>query len=303
MHAETLLAEARALTDVRFAALAESLRRNPGGRLGDALDYALGTSGKRVRPALVFACYDAARGKGGPSSPALRPTGIAAAVEIVHTYSLVHDDLPCMDDDAQRRGRPTVHIRYDVATATRAGFLLVPVAIEELVRGAAELGVTIDTLGRMADVLLEASGIRGMVAGQWLDLAAEGRDLSLAELVEVHRHKTGALIEAACVLGGLAGGAGEELLGALRRYGREVGLAFQIADDLLDATATSEELGKTAGRDAKLAKATYVSVLGVDGARREAQRHAELARTALRELEGPHETLEGLADFIVRRRS
>lgn len=295
--ADALLTEARALTDARLHARAERLALEPGGADGQALAYALGTSGKRVRPALVLASYRTA----GGGAPGI--AGIAAAVEIVHTYSLVHDDLPCMDDDAQRRGRPTTHVRFDVPTATRAGFLLVPVAVEELALAAAELGLPAPMLGRMADLLLEASGIRGMVGGQWLDLEAEGRDLDLEELVGIHRRKTGALIEAACALGGLAAGAGGALLDALTGYGREIGLAFQIADDLLDATATTEQLGKTAGRDATLAKATYVSVLGVEGARREATRHAEAACASLRDSGVRSGALETLAGYIVKRRS
>jgi geranylgeranyl pyrophosphate synthase len=308
--AAVLLAEARALTDARLARLATRLRDDPGGRDGDALAYALQSSGKGVRAALVFACYDAARGAAGasappppPPPPPPRPAAVAAAVEIVHTYSLVHDDLPCMDDDAQRRGRPTLHVRFDVATATRVGLLLVPVAVEELCAAAAELGLSVETLGRMAALLLAASGIQGMVGGQWLDLEAEGRTPGLADLIEIHRCKTGALIEAACVLGGIAGAAPPPVLAALRDYGREIGLAFQIADDLLDATATSEQLGKTAGRDSTLAKATYVSVLGVAAARQEALRYADRARRALRSAALFAETLDGLADYIVQRRS
>lgn len=296
--AEDLLAEARALTDARLAVCAERLRREAGGRDGEALAYALGTGGKRVRPALVVASYRAAGGRAGGIA------GIAAAVEIVHTYSLVHDDLPCMDDDAQRRGRPTTHVRFDVATATRAGLLLVPVAVEELLRGADELGLPAAKAGSLAVVLLEASGMRGMVAGQWLDLEAEGHPaVDLDALVAIHRRKTGALIEAACVLGGLAAGAPEPTLAALAGYGREVGLAFQIADDVLDATGTSAELGKTAGRDVTLAKATYVSLLGVERAREEAARHAERAVAALRAGRLDGGPLETLAGYIVRRRS
>ena len=295
--AEDLLTEARRLTDARLASRAARLRRSPGGRDGAALAYALGTAGKRVRPALVLASYRAAGGSDAGIA------GIATAVEIVHTYSLVHDDLPCMDDDDQRRGRPTTHVQFDVPTATRAGFALVPVAVEELADGAEELGLDPDRLGRMGRILLEASGIRGMVGGQWLDLEAEGRDLGLAELVEIHRRKTGALIEAACALGALAAGDDASMLATLTAYGREIGLAFQIADDLLDATATTEELGKTAGRDATLAKATYVSVLGQDGARREALRHAQAARAALDAGGVRSETLLTLAGYIVKRRS
>ena len=295
--ADLLLTEARTLTDARLAARAERLRRSPGGRDGEALAYALGTAGKRVRPALVLASYRTA----GGSSAGI--AGIAAAVEIVHTYSLVHDDLPCMDDDDQRRGRPTTHVRFDVPTATRAGFTLVPVAVEELADGARELGLGEQRLGRMADRLLEASGIRGMVGGQWLDLLAEGRRSDRPALLEIHRRKTGALIEAACALGGLAAGAREPVLETLSAYGREIGLAFQIADDLLDATATTEELGKTAGRDATLAKSTYVTVLGKDGAREEARRHVEAAHAELDRGGVPSETLRTLADYIVSRRS
>jgi len=297
-QAAGLLAEARELTDARLARCAERLRRDPGGRDGAALAYALGSLGKRVRPALVLASYRAAAGQRDGIA------GIAAAVEIVHTYSLVHDDLPCMDDDARRRGRPTTHIEFDVATATRAGFLLVPAAVEELVLGAVELGLTPERTGHLAAILLEASGIRGMVAGQWLDLEAEGRSPDgIAALAGIHGRKTGALIEAACLLGGHAAGAGEATIAALGAYGREIGLAFQIADDLLDATATTAELGKTAGRDATLAKATYVSLLGIQGARAEADRHADRALEALRVGGLGAEPLTSLAGYIVRRRS
>jgi geranylgeranyl pyrophosphate synthase len=295
--AERLLAEARGLTDRRLAARAAALRQDPGGTDGEALAYALDATGKGVRGALVLASYRAAGGTHGGIA------GVAAAVEIVHTYSLVHDDLPCMDDDAQRRGRPTLHVRFDVPTATRAGFLLVPVAVEELCAGVAALGLPDRMLGKMAELLLEASGIRGMVAGQWLDLAAEGRQASPAELVEIHRRKTGALIATACRLGGLAAGAPPPLLDALGRYGDAIGLAFQIADDLLDATATTEVLGKTAGRDATLSKATYVSALGLAGARTEALRHADLAHAALRAAGMSPGDLDRLADYIIQRRS
>ena len=297
LSAESLLAEARKLTDARLARRAALLRQKPGGRDGEALAYALEAPGKRVRPALLLAAYRAAGG--GHRGIA----GVAAAVEIVHTYSLVHDDLPCMDDDAQRRGRPTLHVRFDVTTATRAGFLLVPVAVQELVNGLGELGVPGDRMGLLAERLLEASGIGGMVAGQWMDLAAEGVSLDQADLAGIHRRKTGALIEAACTLGALAAGAPVALVETLAEYGREVGIAFQIADDLLDATATTEELGKTAGRDATLAKATYVSLLGLNGAREQALRHGGRARAALIQGGVRSPALESLADYIVERRS
>ncbi len=301
-EALAVLAEARSATEARLAYRADRVREVPGGRDGAALAYALETPGKRVRPALVLASYRAAGGgEGEGANPGI--AAVAAAVEIVHTYSLVHDDLPCMDDDAQRRGRPTVHVRFDVPTATRAGFLLVPVAIQELVSGLGELRVPVAARSRLAERLLEASGVLGMVGGQWLDLAAEGAELALDDLAGIHRRKTGALIEAACALGGLAAGAGEPVVETLAQFGRDVGIAFQIADDVLDATGTSEELGKTAGRDATLAKATYVSLLGIDRARQEARRYGANARETLRAGGLRSATLEALADYIVERRS
>jgi geranylgeranyl pyrophosphate synthase len=229
--------------------------------------------------------------------------GVAAAVETVHAYSLVHDDLPCMDDDDLRRGRPTTHRVFDVPTATRVGFMLVPVAARLLTVAARELGLSAATLGTMAADLFQAGGIEGMVGGQWLDLEAEGRKLALPELIEIHRGKTGALIRAACSLGGLAAGAAPLALSALTSYGEDVGLAFQIADDVLDATGTSEELGKPAGRDAELSKSTYVALLGVDGARAEAHRLAAAGVAHLERAGVAMDALGALAGYIASRTS
>src|SRR5689334_1236228 len=295
--AADLLAEAREVTDELLASWAERLQAEVGGRDGEALAYALQTPGKRVRAALVLAAFRAVGGR----APGI--AGVAAAVETVHAYSLVHDDLPCMDDDDLRRGRPTTHRQFDVATATRVGFLLVPVAARILSAAAAELGLPPETLGRMAAELFQAGGIEGMVGGQWLDLEAEGRSLTLAQLMTVHRGKTGALIRASCTLGGIAGEARPERVAALTAFGEDIGLAFQIADDVLDCTGTSEELGKTAGRDAALAKSTYVQLLGIEGARREAE---ALARRAIEHLERggmPSGALGTLAGYIVSRTS
>jgi len=292
-----LLTEARDLTDHILDQWAQRLRGEVAGRDGEALAYALATPGKRVRAALLLASYRAV----GGMSPAV--AGVAAAVETVHTYSLVHDDLPCMDDDDLRRGRPTTHRRFDVPTATRAGYLLVPVAARVLAAAADALELPPAALGRMAVELFRAGGIEGMVGGQLLDLEAEGRTLALEDLIAVHRGKTGALIRAACTLGAIAAEAGPAEVAALTAYGEEVGLAFQIADDVLDATGTSEELGKTAGRDAQLAKSTYVSVMGVEAARAEAER---LARRAVSHLESAglsSGALGALAGYIVTRNS
>jgi len=285
------------LTDRILDRWARRLGDEVPGRDGEALAYALATPGKRVRAALLLASY---RAVGGESEAVAE---VAAAVETVHTYSLVHDDLPCMDDDALRRGRPTTHVAFDVPTATRAGYLLVPVAARVLAAAADALALPPAALGRMAGELFRSGGIQGMVGGQWLDLEAEGRTLALADLIAVHRGKTGALIRAACTLGAIAAEAGPTEVAALTEYGEDIGLAFQIADDVLDATGTSEELGKTAGRDAQLAKSTYVSVMGVDAARAEAER---LARQAVGHLEAagvPSGALGALAGYIASRNS
>jgi geranylgeranyl pyrophosphate synthase len=294
--ADELLAEARELTDQRLECWASRLEAHHG-QDGRALAYALRSPGKRVRPALVLSSYRAAGGS------AAGIAGVAAAVETVHTYSLVHDDLPCMDDDDLRRGRRTTHREFGVGVATRAGYLLVAVAAQALAEAARELALSPATLGVTARELFDAGGIEGMVGGQWLDLEAEGRRLSLAELTRVHRGKTGALIRASCIIGGVAAGARPDAVAALRVFGGEIGLAFQIADDVLDATATSDQLGKTAGRDRELAKSTYVSLLGVEDARADARRHAGLAIGALTAAGLPSGSLAALAGYIVERSS
>jgi geranylgeranyl pyrophosphate synthase len=292
-----LLSEAREQVDQVLDRWAGRLEKELGGKQGEALAYALRTPGKRVRAALVISCYRAVGGR------ATGIGGVAAAVETVHTYSLVHDDLPCMDNDDLRRGRPTTHRRFDVPTATRAGYLLVPVAARVLASAASELELGPATLGRMARELFQAGGVEGMVGGQWLDLEAENQTLSLAELMGVHRGKTGALIGAACTLGGVAAEAGDREILELSAYGEDIGLAFQIADDILDCTGTSEELGKTAGRDVQLAKSTYVRLLGIERARAEAER---LARSAVGHLERAgirSDALGALAWYIASRNS
>lgn len=295
--ATDLLIEARESLDLLLGDWAGRLQREIGGRQGQALAYALRTPGKRVRAALLLAAY---RSLGG-DSPGI--AGVAAAVETVHAYSLVHDDLPCMDDDDLRRGRPTTHRAFDVPTATRVGFLLVPVAARLLAVATRDLGLPSSVLGRMARELFQAGGIEGMVGGQWRDLEAERQALQLPDLIGVHRGKTGALIRAACSLGGLAAQATEVQLQALTAYGEDIGLAFQIADDVLDATGTSEELGKPAGRDVQLEKSTYVVLLGIEGARAEAHRLARSAVAHLDQAGVPSGTLGALARYIVTRNS
>ncbi len=295
MNAESILTEARTAVDARLEALARRVEGEVAGRSGEALAYALRSPGKRVRAALLIASF---RSVGGTADGIV---DIATAVEVVHAYSLVHDDLPCMDDDDLRRGRPTTHVAFDVATATRVGWAMVPLAGRVLVEGATALGLRSGVLKEMARELFQASGPEGMVGGQWLDLEAERRELDLAGLVQVHRGKTGALIRASCGLGGIAAQAPVTQVEALRHYGADIGLAFQVADDVLDVTGTSEDLGKTAGKDVATAKSTYVRLLGVEGARTEAQR---LARTAVEHLRAAGVdvgALGELARYIVER--
>ena len=262
-----------------------------------AVRYSLLSTGKRLRPTLVVACHEAV----GGGSPAVAE--LAAAVEVVHAYSLVHDDLPCMDNDDLRRGRPTTHRAFDVRTATEAGYHMVALAARVLAAGMDALELDVERRRTIALELFRAAGAGGMIGGQALDLEAEGRRLHAAELREIHRRKTGALIAASCVIGGLAAGAAPAAREALRGYGADMGLAFQVYDDVLDATATSDQLGKTAGKDAALAKSTFVTLLGVGAARAEAERLAARAVDRLRHGGLASPTLVALAHYIVTRPS
>jgi geranylgeranyl pyrophosphate synthase len=280
-----------------------------------AIRYSLLSAGKRLRPTLVFAAADAVGGlgegtplePGGPGAPGEpRAPGdglaaLAAAVEVVHAYSLVHDDLPSMDNDDLRRGRPTTHRAFDVATATVAGYQMVALGARVLDAGCVALGLEPPRRQAIALELFRAAGAGGMIGGQALDLEAEGRRLPVGELADVHGRKTGALIAAACVIGGIAAGAPAAACAALRGYGADVGLAFQIYDDVLDATATSAQLGKTAGKDAAVAKSTFVTLLGVAAARAEAERLAARAVDHLRQAGLVSATLVALAHYIVTR--
>ena len=266
------------------------------GAVGAAIRYSLLGEGKRLRPILVLSSYEAAGGKSDASA-------LAAAVEVVHAYSLVHDDLPCMDDDDMRRGRPTVHKVYGVAAATAAGLAMVPLAVRCALDGAAALDLPQSLGARIVGELMRASGAGGMIGGQLLDLEGEGRALTLEELERVHRSKTGALITAAVRIGALAAGAGGTAIAALERYGESIGLAFQIADDVLDVTATTDVLGKTAGRDLVLQKSTYPALLGIEGATRRAAALVDEACAALDEASIRTPMLEHLARYVVTRRN
>ena len=264
--------------------------------VSDAIRYSLLGEGKRLRPLLAMASYRAAGGTGDL-------TELAASLEVVHSYSLVHDDLPCMDDDDLRRGRPTTHKRFGVPVATVAGIAMVPLAAR-CVWGAGErLQLPRHVVQDILRVLMQAAGAGGMIGGQLLDLEAERKSLSLMELERVHNAKTGALIGAAARIGGLAAGASDSQLAALDRYGAAIGLAFQIADDLLDVTATSDQIGKTAGRDVVLEKSTYPALLGIEGAGERARKLVGEGCEALRGAQLLTPELEWLAAYSVARRS
>jgi geranylgeranyl diphosphate synthase type II len=265
-------------------------------RTAEAIRYALLGEGKRLRAILLLEAYRACGGTGDAHD-------LAAAVEVVHAYSLVHDDLPCMDDDDVRRGRPTVHRVFGVSAATAAGLAMVPLAARSAWHAAKALGLPDDEAGAVVSDLMAASGGGGMIGGQLLDLEAEGSQLSLESLERVHRLKTGALITASVTLGARAARSSQAKREAFAKYGAAIGLAFQIADDVLDVTATTDQLGKTAGRDLELQKSTYPALLGVEGATARAVALVNEACAAL-ESEGVLTApLKALACFIVERRS
>lgn len=270
------------------------LRSEVPGRVTEAMVYSLTVPGKRLRPAFVMAAYSALGGVGEAAE-------LAAAVEIVHTYSLVHDDLPCMDDDDLRRGRPTTHRRFDVPTATEAGFRLVPLSARVLAAGSRRLSLDRERSRRVAEELYRAAGAGGMIGGQVLDLEAEGTEISEDFLVRIHARKTGALITASAVIGAVAAGGDDQQVEAVRAFGHDVGLAFQIVDDVLDATRTSDELGKTAGKDAAQHKASFAGVVGADQALADARARAQRAVAQLREYRIDSTLLAGLAELVVER--
>ncbi|MFP5504631.1 MAG: (2E,6E)-farnesyl diphosphate synthase, partial [Gammaproteobacteria bacterium] len=260
-----------------------------------AMRYAALGGGKRVRPLLVYATGAAV------AAPEARLDIPACALEFIHAYSLVHDDLPAMDDDDLRRGRPTCHKAFDEATAILAGDALQTLAFYALAH-APELDVGAATRLRMLETLALAAGSRGMVGGQAIDLAAVGQTLDIAQLEDMHIHKTGALIRASVLLGALCADTLDEArLEQLDHYAKCIGLAFQIQDDILDVVGDTATLGKTAGADLARDKPTYPALLGLDGAR---QRAAELLADAHAALAGfgpEADALRGLADYIVQR--
>ena len=261
--------------------------------LGEAMRYGVLDGGKRLRPLLVLAACEAVN---GAADAAMRA---AVAVELIHAYSLIHDDMPCMDNDVLRRGKPTVHVQFGEASAMLAGDAMQALAFEVLTP---DEGVAPATQARLVALLARSTGHAGMAGGQAIDLAATGQALDEAALRDMHRRKTGALLQASVLMGAATGACTPAAWQALADYGAAIGLAFQVVDDILDVTQASDKLGKTAGKDADANKPTYVSVLGLDEARRQARM---LHRTALDALArsglADAGRLQQLADMVVDR--
>jgi farnesyl diphosphate synthase len=263
--------------------------------LGEAMRYGVLDGGKRLRPLLVLA---AAQAVGGQREAALRS---AVSVELIHAYSLVHDDMPCMDNDVLRRGKPTVHVRYGEAQAMLAGDAMQALAFEVLTPAE---GVDAALQARLCGLLARSAGHAGMAGGQAIDLTSTGLALDEQALRNMHRRKTGALLQASVLMGVACGHSDARTWDALADYGAAIGLAFQVVDDILDVTQESHTLGKTAGKDLSANKPTYVSVLGLNEARRTAQvLHAKAQAALARSRLGDTATLSLLADTVVERES
>jgi farnesyl diphosphate synthase len=265
----------------------------PQARLHEAMRYAMLGGGKRIRPLLVVAAADLFE------VPRARSLRVGAAVELIHGYSLVHDDLPAMDDALTRRGRPSCHRQYDDATAVLVGDALQSLAFELLADPATDPDPDVRCM--LVRGLAEAAGAAGMCGGQMIDLLAEGRGLELLQILELQRLKTGALIGFACEAGAILGGAEATARQALLGYAADLGLAFQIQDDLLDVTGDAELTGKDLGRDAVAGKATVVSLLGVDGSRRRLETLRQSAIAHLDRLGAGTDVLRGIFEFVISR--
>jgi farnesyl diphosphate synthase len=267
--------------------------------LGEAMRYGVLDGGKRLRPLLVMAACEAAS---GDRAAALRA---GVAVELIHAYSLIHDDMPCMDNDVLRRGKPTVHVQFGEAKAMLAGDAMQALAFEVLTPAAADAdGMPPLLQARLCGLLARAAGHEGMAGGQAIDLASIGLPLTESQLRDMHRRKTGALLQASVLMGAACGELPPRAWEALSLYGAAIGLAFQVVDDILDVTQASETLGKTAGKDVDLNKPTYVSVLGLEGAVAQAQTLRERAQQALAGSGLRHTArLSLLADLVVDRQN
>ena len=304
---QTIISQYSAQVDTQLEAMLPPAT-GPAEPLFAAMRYSVFNGGKRLRPALCFAAAEAV------ASSDLNTAKVAAALEMIHAYSLIHDDLPAMDDDDLRRGKPTCHIQFDEATAILAGDGLQSLAFQQLcelskpsehskpseLSELSELSPTI--VVELVSILSRLGGCSGMVAGQAIDLAATGTVLELDALKIMHAHKTGALIEASVLMGALATGqASKEQLAALKEFAQAIGLAFQIQDDILDVESSTEQLGKQQGSDATNLKSTYTSILGLEQARSEAAKLFDQSMEILEGFGAKADPLRAIAAFIVKR--
>ncbi|HYO09111.1 MAG TPA: farnesyl diphosphate synthase, partial [Tepidisphaeraceae bacterium] len=292
--ATELLGRHGAAVDAHLAGMVARLATEQGAppRLVESIHYSLTAGGKRLRPALVLECCHACGGD--PSSAAA--LSAAAAIELIHTLCLVHDDLPDMDDDDLRRGQPTNHKVFGEAMAILAGDAMVTLAFETLATGAPP-----ELSAALVRELARAAGPAGMIGGQVLDMAGENQSLALPQLQQIHRMKTGALLVASCRMGALAAAADATRVEAITDYGRHLGLAFQIVDDILDVTATPQQLGKMTNKDAGSGKNTYPRLIGLDPSRAAAREHVEAAVAALEPFGPPAAGLRAVARFVTAR--
>lgn len=289
---ESLFAANRSVIELELNSLLPLTQTSPE-KVHQAIRWSVFAGGKRFRPALLVATGEVF----GASVKSMLKT--ACALEMIHTYSLIHDDLPSMDDDDLRRGRPTCHVRFDEATAILAGDALQTLAFRTVSH---DEDLSAEVRVRLIKELSNASGTPdGMVAGQALDIEGESRTVSGKELEEIHRLKTGALITASARCGAIIAGASEQELESISNYSAQLGLLFQITDDLLDVTATAEDLGKTPGKDARSAKATYPGLYGLEAAQEKAEQAYRTACEALEKIDRPTATLRALAEYILRR--
>lgn len=275
----------------RFLPASDCIQKN----VCDAMRYSVMAGGKRIRPALLLGFYSLFREDPGPALP------FACAVEMVHTYSLIHDDLPCMDNDDLRRGRPSCHVRFGEATALLAGDALLSLAFETALCNNDKGQILPENALRAAGELARASGAGGMVGGQIIDLESEGHRVSLQTLELMHRKKTGAMIVAPARMGCILAGAGEPAVEAAGGYAQKLGLAFQITDDILDVIGSDEALGKPVGSDSENAKSTYITHLGIEKSRRLVRKLTDEAEECLSALERPCDFPLGLAEYLARR--
>ncbi len=296
MNLKSYLEERRGLVNRALEGYLPAVR-GPAFRVTEAMRYSLFAGGKRLRPILCLAGAEAVGGDPGEVLP------VACALEMIHTYSLIHDDLPAMDDDDLRRGKPTCHKQFDEATAILAGDGLLTLAFQVLPEAALQYEGRETALLEVVRLLADAAGYRGMVGGQMLDLLAEGRQVTLPELETIHRLKTGALLTAAVRSGALLGGGSRGEVTLLTGYGEKFGLVFQIIDDLLDVEGEAAEMGKATGMDAQRQKATYPALVGVEGARQWARRLVEQAVADLEPLGAPAAPLQELARYLLSRRA